>query len=690
VKTEDILRLIVIDDSSNDTETVSNMLRNAGHAIRAERVEGDEDLRAALGSHPSELILTKPNIPYFSALDALAVVTQQEQDVPVLVLADEVDAQKVTEILLAGARDVVTLSQPERLLHAILREMNDLRERRHARECQRLLHEAEVRARALVDSSRDAIAYVHEGMHIYANEAYLVMFGYSHLVDVEDIPLMDLVRPEDHPVFKGFLRGYMTGTQDASAIDVHGLRADGSQFKITMEFAPATYDGEACSQIVIRDQSVNQELEKKLDDLSKHDLLTGLYNRHYFLDRFKRLVAGDERGYLLSIRPDDFQAVVDTVGIAASDMVLADVAGVLRGCADNADGMLARLEDQIFVAALRGADQAEAESFAKAFLDTIDKHVSEVGGRTVSVTCSIGIAEFNEDIRDAQDVLSRADKARRRAADMGGNQFSLYNPAAEEMAERERAALWGRQLKIALRDGGFRLLFQPIVSLHGDSSENYEVLLRMLDDNGQEITPTEFIPAAEKVGLMGAIDRWVLAHSVKVLAERHRSGKKTNFFIKLSGESLCDEKFLPWLRDLIRASAIPPKTLTLELSESVAHRHLKLLKMLVEGLRQLHVRFALDHFDFSPNWNTLLRYCEAEFLKVDGSLITGIAESPENQAKVKELAAYAKDLGKYTVAQFVENANTLAVLWNCGIDYIQGYFLQGPATDLNYDFTEHN
>ena len=690
MKTEDILRLIVIDDSSNDTETVSNMLRNAGHAVRAERVEDDEDLRSAFTSHSWDLILTKPQIPYFSALDALSVVAQLEQEVPVLVLADEAGPEKITEILLAGARDAVMLAQPERLLHAIIREMTDLRERRHAQHCQRLLAEAEVRARALVDSSRDAIAYVHEGMHIYANEAYLLMFGYSHLFDIEDVPLMDLVSPEDHPTFKEFLRGYMTGAPDASTIEVDGRRADGSQFKIAMEFAPATYEGEACNQIVIRDQSVSQELEKKLDDLSKHDLLTGLNNRQYFLDRFKRLVAGDERGYLLSIRPDDFRTVMEEVGIAASDMVLADIAGLLRAQAEGVNVMLGRLEDQIFVAALHEADQTSAEAFAKTFLDAVDKHLSEVSGQTVSVTCSIGITEFNEDIREAQDVLSRADRARRRARSAGGNQFYLYNPAAEEMAERERVALWGRQLKIALRDGRFRLLFQPIVSLHGDPSENYEVLLRMLDDNGQEIAPAEFMSAAEKTGLMSAIDRWVLAHSIKVLAERHRTGKKTNFFIKLSSESLRDEKFLPWLRDLIRASGMPANALTLELSEAVAQRNLKLLKMLAEGLRQLHVRFALDHFDFSPNWNTLLRHCEAQFLKVEGSLITDLAESAENQAKVKELAAYAKELDKYTVAQFVENANTLAVLWNCGIDYIQGYFLQGPTSDLSYDFTQHD
>lgn len=689
MKTEDILRLIVIDDSSNDTEAVSNLLRNAGHAVRAERVEDDEDLRDALTSRQRDLILTKPEIRYFSALDALRVVAQTQQDVPVVVLSDEVASEKLTELLRSGARDAVPLSQPERLLHAILRETNDVRGRRHAKQCQKLLREAETRARALVDSSRDAIAYVHEGMHIYANEAYLGMFGYSQLLEIEDLPLMDMVRPQDHPAFKEFLRSYITGARGAGTIDIGGLRADGSEFKIIMEFAPATYEGEACNQIVIRDQSVNEELQKKLDDLSKHDLLTGLCNRHYFLNRFNGLVAGGNSGYLLSIQPDEFQGVVEAVGIAASDMVLADIAALLRRCTEKVDATLGRLEDQIFVAALHGANRTSAEAIAKTFLEMMDEHVSEVGGQTVSITCSVGITKFNKDVQ-AQDVLVRADKARRQAASAGGDQFHLHNPAAEEMAERERLALRGRQLKTALREGRFRLLFQPIVSLHGDSSENYEVLLRMIGDDQQEIAPSEFMPAAEKVGLTPALDRWVLARSARVLADRHRQGKKTNFFIKLSGESLRDQKFLPWLRDLIGASGVPPNALTLELSDSVAQRHLKLLKMLEEGLAQLHVRFALDHFNFSPNWNTLLRHCQAKFLKVDGSLITGIAESAENQAKVRELAAHAKDLDKYTVAQFVENANTLAILWNCGIDYIQGYFLQGPTRDLNYDFAQHN
>ncbi|HEY0634411.1 MAG TPA: PAS domain-containing protein, partial [Gammaproteobacteria bacterium] len=202
---EEVLQLIVIDDSSNDAETISNMLRNAGTAVRAERVEDDEDLRAQLTGHPWDMILTKPNITYLAASEALAVVKQLEQDVPLVVIADGADEDELLAILKAGARDTVRLSEPARLQHTLLREYGDLLLRRRQRSCEAMLQLASTRAQALVNASRDAIAYVHDGMHIYANESYLNMFGYSTLEEIEGMPIMNMVKSSDHGKFKEFL-----------------------------------------------------------------------------------------------------------------------------------------------------------------------------------------------------------------------------------------------------------------------------------------------------------------------------------------------------------------------------------------------------------------------------------------------------------------------------------------------------
>jgi EAL domain-containing protein (putative c-di-GMP-specific phosphodiesterase class I) len=366
-------------------------------------------------------------------------------------------------------------------------------------------------------------------------------------------------------------------------------------------------------------------------------------------------------------------------------LVLTDFATLLKQHLPGEGDIVARFDAEVFTVIMQGVEEEDAQTVAKKILQSVEENIFDANDQTISLTCSIGIALYHEDLHDVHELLQRSEKAWRKAA-TSGNCFYLYNPRTEGMVEREQAALRVKQLKTALRDNRFLLLYQPIVSLHSDPMENYEVLLRMLDDEGKQVLPNEFMPAAEQAGLMGGVDRWVLAHTVKALVERRRAGRHTNFFVKVSSESLRDDKLLPWLRDLLKAAKVEGDYLTLELNEAVASSNLKLIKPLIDGLHQLRIKAGLDHFGLAPNYANLLRYAEVDYLKIDGNLIRNIAQNEENQARVKEITAMAQEVNKKTIAEFVEDANTLSTLWSCGIDYIQGYFLQEPGTEMNYDF----
>ncbi|MGE0081235.1 MAG: EAL domain-containing protein [Thiohalomonadaceae bacterium] len=684
---EDALHLVVIDDSSNDAETVSNMLRNAGHAVRATRVEDAEDLRKTLTAQPCDMVLAKLEIPFFSAAEAVAVIREMKLEVPLVIIEESGKHPGALACLKAGARDTVSLSDPERLEHVVLREVGDLNVRRRLAECELALAQANERAQELVDTSRDAIAYVHEGMHIYANESYVQMFGYQDVAEIEGMPLLSMVSPDDHGKFKEFLRRMGRDHQGTGSLQVRAFKADATEFQVTMEFSPTTYEGEHCIQVIIRDQTLSRELEQRLHDLSRQDLLTGLYNRQYFLDVLQQTVVdGRQHGAVLYLEPDQFRALREELGIAASDLLLADLAALLKDELSDDSLVLARFDSYAFTVLAPDIEDERAAALAAHIVKAVEGHVADAGGRTVSITCSVGASLFNESVTDAQEVLRRAEKARRTAMEAGGNRVEVYNPAAEEMAEKERALLWTKKLKIALRDNAFYLVFQPIVSLHGDPNENYEVYLRMTDD-GKEVDPTEFIPVAEQTGLMAAVDRWVLHNAVKVLAERWRSGKRTNLFVNLSEASLKDAKLLPWIRELLKAARLEGNCLVVEVAENVAQANLRLLKPFFDGLKQLHVRTALDHFGAAPNATNLLRHIRTDFLKLEGSLVSSVARDVQQQRRLKDLTNAAKEAKCQTVAEFVEDANTLAVLWGSGIDYIQGYFLQRPIRELNYDFS---
>ncbi len=688
MRAEDTIHLLVMDDSSNAAETISNMLRNAGHAVRADRIEDDEDLRKALSTHECDMILAKPQIPYFSAHDALGALQQLGQEIPLLVIADGADEKTIDSLIQSGARDIIEVGKPLRLVAALLRESQGVRTLRQLRQCQDALEEANIRAQNLVDSSRDAITYIHDGMHIFANDSYLEMFGYSDMEEIEGMPIMNMVKADEHAAFKQFLRDYSAGKSRDSKLDITALREDGTEHKMTMEFTPASFDGEPCTQIIIRAQASSEELERKLDDMSKLDLLTGLFNRQYFLEELGSVVGKNgKEGAVLYLKPDNYKQLREELGISHSDQALAEIAKLIQQQLGKSNSIAARFEGEFFTVLLHNLSAEKAQAFAEVLRKRIEAAIFDLKGTTATTTCSIGIGIYNEGVQNAQEVISRAEKAMTESVSQGGNSVRIYLPGKEEMAEQERHALMAKQIKLALRGNRMQLLFQPIVSIKGAKQEHYEVFLRMQDEKGNTLLPKDFLPVAEKSGLMAAIDRWVLAHGIKTVTQQRKSGKPTVLFVKLSGASLKDEKLLPWLRDILKAAQAVPDTLVIEVSETVASSNLKALKILIDGLKQLHVRLALDHFGNAANFVNLLKHTDAHFLKLDASIIGTLSSSKESQEKVNEICSLAAANNKKVVANAVEDPHTLAMIYSTSIDYIQGNFLQEASPAMDYDFS---
>lgn len=691
MSSDNLLRILTLFDVSEEAETLVNALRNAGHIVRDIRAEDDEDLKASIEEHPIDLVLSRPKLPLIEARQALDIIVASGRDLPMVIITDPGQENGVLDLLHAGARDVVAIDQHERLKHIVNREIGDLRIRRAQRQSEKMLHETEKRARDLIDSSRDAISYVHDGMHLYANQAYLKMFGYEELDDILGMPILDMVDTKDHATFKDFLRGYIKGQGGDSTLELSGRHSEGRTFKITMEFSPASMEGEACTQIIIRDQSLNKELEKKLNVLSRQDLLTGLYNRTYFMEQVDKLVSravdGKARGALLYLNLDNYQDIKEKVGISGADLYLSDIATILKDKYGN-QALLARYEGAVFTVLLEQADKDQAEQTAAKMCRLLADHLSDVAGQTVRSTASIGISLLNETTSSGQKCLLNAEKACDDATQSGGDRAMVYNPRVSELAEKEKVLHWSQTIKYALQHNQFRLLYQPIISLHGDAGENYEVLLRMYKEDGTEVPPGEFMPAAEEAGLMLYVDRWVMANAFTKLAERLQGDPKTRLFIKLSGASISDPQLLEWVGERIKALRLDADCVVLELDEQTALNRLKQAQQMIAGLSQFHCRFALDHFGNEPNTFDSLKHLDVQYLKLDGSLASNLANNVGAQEKIKSISEQASSAGKQTIACNVEDANSLAVLWQCSLDFIQGYFLQPPGPELDYDFSE--
>ncbi len=677
------VRLLLLEDSQNEAERLISLFRNAGHATRAHRLTSSADLAETL-QQTWDLLIAAPSSSNLDPDEALNAIRRLGRDLPFLQLVRGNDAEAITEAMLNGAQDGVPDDDDERLLLVAQRELKNLDERRARREAEVALREAEKRCQLLLDSSVDAITYVHDGMHIYVNRAYVELFGYQDADDIASMPMIDLIQGSDQTAFKDFLKHYQHGDAPAE-LSCGGVRDDGSQFRARMTFSPASYDGEPCTQVVIRAESDNAELEEKLREISSQDLVTGLHNRSHMLEQLdlacERAVKNGTPAILALLRIDRYAGLLSEIGLADGDLLLADCAGLLRQHFGE-QAQLARFADDCFAALLAGSSPQQVEDSLQGLLKKTEAHLFEVGGRTVQITLSIGAAGIGEQNAQAQLVVERALRCTEQLGD--GNGLKLYDPAEELAAAASRGNLVA-MVQQALEGSGFELLFQPIISLHGDEREHYEASLQLHNPQGEAVERTEFLAAAEQAGLASKVDRWLLLNAIRQLCEQRARGHNTRLFIPLGAASLQDPTLLPWLSAALKAARLPADALILQLAEPDAIAYLKPARELAKGLAELHCKLCLDRFGGALNPFNTLRHLPVDFVKLDGALLDNLAEA-EQQEQIKSLISGLHAQAKLTIVPRVDNPGVLTTLWQTGVNYVQGLYLQAPSAKMDYEF----
>ena len=691
---EKTINLVVIDDSFDTEEMVVSSLRNDGYAARSVRVEDAEDLAEAIRKKEPDLVLYTMGMELMSLKETCDCIRQNLDgaSIPVIAVQKSGDTGSAVAAMREGAADLSSYDQMDHLRLVINRELNAVRNWRQVRKLKAAMTETERRCESLLDSSRDAIAYVHEGMHVYSNASYLDLFDLEQSDELEGMPILDMVSPDSRDQFKSFLRDYLQKGTTTEVHKTHLLKPDGAQFEGVMEFSPASIEGEPCIQVIIRKQDVDTEaLEQRLKELSQKDQLTGLYNRQYCLDALETTISQCESeglsAALMEIRLDNFEDIRSRVGAIDIDKFFVEVGGALASATHNNDTL--SFMNPAYSIIAYNHDRDSVLAYAKKIQNAVMELDVNLGGDKISTTCSIGITLLDKDSPETNEVLRRADKASDEAAAAGTNQINVYVPAEGELTRHEIESRYRDQLTQALKEDKFTLFYQPIISLHGDTAERYEVFVRMLGDDGKDmIMPQDFLPAAERIGMSVAIDRWVLYRAIQDVLKRHQQGKQTHFFIKLSAASIKDETLIEWISFQIKDKGLPEYALVFEVKESVAVTHLKNTKDLAKKLRAIKCGLVLDDFGSGTNPFQLLDHIDADFIRLDKSFMEDLTESPQNQETIMKIAEQAAELGKFTIAQFVKDANSLSLLWGMGVNFIQGYFLSEPQPEMTYDFTD--
>lgn len=673
--------LIVMTRSEDHVEAINSTLRNAGHPVHCTWLSDAGDLGDAVIQLNPEMLLVFIDEVWTDLNAIIAVKKQNAPEMPVLIVREHVDEAAIADAMRMGAQDVVTLSNRSRLQAVATRELRSYRLERALSSTLSSAREYREQLQNFLDGSADAITHVQEGIIVDTNTAWSELFGYSPDAALHGTPLMDLFELETHPALKGALVACLQGKWTDHELKVQALLSDGSSLPLELHLAKADYDNEPAIRISIAAGKKAVDLEHLLTDAVKNDASTRFLQQRYLIDAINERCAQSIKGgvrQFAHIKPDRFLEIQTAIGILASEEFIGQLAELLRVQIVPGD-ICGRFGGNALLVLLERGTARDIETWAENIVKRIQEHVFSIGDKTLSATVTVGLGLLpatspHIDAPIIEAAIADAVSATRRGRERGGNQMYVVDKADTDTRVLAYDKIWVKHIKSALMENRFRLVQQPIASLLGDDKGMFDVLVRMLDEQGNEVLPTEFIAAAERNDLMKNIDRWVIGASMSFCANR----KSGCIFVRVSNDTLLDKSVIAWLETQLKSLKIDAKRLCIQVTEEMATQHLEQTKHFAANLRRLGLGFALEHFGTGRDPFRLLADIQMNFIKVDGSLMQGLSTNQLQQQRVKGLVEAAKKKQVETIAERVEDANTMAVLWQLGIEFIQGYFVNVP------------
>ncbi|MEP7312149.1 MAG: EAL domain-containing protein [Pseudomonadota bacterium] len=464
------------------------------------------------------------------------------------------------------------------------------------------------------------------------------------------------------------------------------IRRDGNELYVESTAAPIR-DGSgqvAGAVLVFHDVSESRELNRKLSYHASHDLLTGLVNRREFESRLERALKSakaHEASYALCyLDIDQFKIINDTCGHSAGDALLGQVGALLKSKVRWRD-TLSRIGGDEFGVLLESCTLDEAMRTAEVLREAVRNFRFSWEERVFRLGASIGVVPITADNEDVASVLSAADGACAAAKEQGRNRVHSFAENDIELMRRRREMQWAARINAALEEGRFELFRMPIAPLQQpEHGAHYELLLRMRDETGRIVSPNDFIAAAERYGITPNIDRWVIENAFRwLVSEADERANLAMCSINLSGQSLGDDKFLPFVIDQFHKSGIDASKICFEITETAAVASFSQANRFIQSLKELGCRFALDDFGTGLSSFGYLKHFPVDFLKIDGSFVRGILHDPIDREMVRSINEIGHLTGKLTIAEFAENAEIIEMLRSLGVDYAQGYGIAQPS-----------
>lgn len=683
------LSLLVIDDDQLIAERIVDLLKQSAIVCEMNILDEKKELLKALRRKWDIILFGNA---YDIKPDELTEIIQSHGlDLPVVGMISDPSqptSQKDTTdtralaMLELGVRAVHPRLHLSQIAFSLKSQLYYLAQRRKARETQEMLGEAEMRATLLLKNSRSAIAYIKEGMHLYVNEPYQKLFGYSQPEDMVGLPVIDMVSGKNVSDFKEFLKRFMKGDRSEPEFKFESVRPDGSTFNAKLQLAPATYESEPCLQIIIQQHNQNAASKAQIAAAERKDSLTGLGNRRAFEEDLKKARSSAINQHvqhgLLYINVDSLGQISASLGFEGADATVIHLGKMLK--THFPEGSVNRFSDAAFTVIAHNIEKTTLLEKAEQLRKDIADDLINVDNRTVQTTVSIGIVQISETSPDTGEIFQRAysgiDRVRKKTKGVG-NEIHLYDPFAN--ANQSETAMF-EAVNNALDQNKFKLLFQPIYRIEDDSTNFYEVYLRLPLPSGEMLTPDKFLAIAEQANMLERLDRWVMLNATKILRRELKNDPKAKLLINLSNSAIQDGG-LPDFADKLNKAIGSTNALTLQFNEHDVINYLSIAKEQFTAFNTAGCQVSINNFGSSLKSMDIFNHITPNMVKLDRSYAKDLGDA-NNIATTQKVVSDIIEKGVEPMMAFIEDASSMSAAWTVGAPYIQGIYLQEPTEEL--------
>lgn len=688
---EEVLKILIIDQNANSADRIINTVKSSGFAVRDTVVSSKQQLEeVAPELNRTHMILQSIDVADLAVADTRSLVNNNDHEIPLIALSSDATI-KPAQLLDSGANVVIPSDDLDQLKLVATRIAQSELYIQGLEETAAHYQELDQRYNKILDSSRDAICYIHEGIHTYTNKSYLELFNINDADEASVLSILELVAPDDQDSLKTILKN-ISKSHESGSTSLHFKTAEDEFQELEVEFNPARVDGEVCAQFVIHNEvGDSKELQQQLSYLSERDIETGFLHRKSIIDKLQNVIesisSGQPAHTFIQIDLANIDEIQDRFGVTAIDKLSGCLAGALKSACGEEE-LLAKITDESFGILTSMNQEEDLLEFGKKIRAAVSGKSVDISGTKVEPDCYLGAVILDNAVDDVSDALSAAKSACDYAWENQLQELYLFPHEPRSLTGTLLDQKWTTELQDAIRDQRLRLLFQPVVSITGQIGDRYQVYTQLVSQEGAAISVAEVLPSIERSGVSVMLDRWVVTTALEKLANHSESSPNSLFFIKLTAGSLNDEKFIPWLESQCKKSGVDPFRLVFDMREETIVSHLKEARDFATSLNKLGCQIAIDAFGISQDPDKILSMIPANYLKLSFQLMAGLKDGDKEKIEaIRHICEKAKSKNAMIIAQFVETAQVLSNLWTLNIDFVSGDFFQKPLDTLEYDFS---